>query len=91
MKTKMNQRRDFFNLPCTKQPKKEMMELSRYYLIMAPTFHSADRLQQTALQEAARQERATTFKMVVDYEAIRLILLVARTRLKAPNVKYLPV
>jgi len=31
--------------------------------------HSADRLQQTALQEAFRQEHATTVKMLVDYGA----------------------
>jgi len=31
--------------------------------------HLADRLQQTALQEASRQEHATAVKMLVDYGA----------------------
>ena len=37
MKTKMNQRQDFFNLPYTKQAKNKMMEPSRCCLIVAPT------------------------------------------------------
>ena len=43
MKTKMNERQDFFNLPCTKQPGKEIMEHLRYYNHDADV-HSADKV-----------------------------------------------
>lgn len=67
MKTKMNQRQDFFNLPCTKQPGKKMMESSRYYLIMAPTSTQQTGFNRLLYRKQLVKKHATTVKMLVDY------------------------
>jgi hypothetical protein len=67
MKTKMNQRQDFFNLPYTKQPGKKMMEPSRYYLIMVPTSIQRTDFNRLLYRKQLVKKHATTVKMLVDY------------------------